>query len=71
MPKPTASDVKKAVKQVTDLAKKKFGKDWSLIISHDSSGMQIEARRTDGKLVQSVVWTNGRIESRTSVAKGS
>lgn len=70
MPQPP-SELKKIVRQVTALANRKFGKDWSLVISHEGGSMQIEARHTDGKLVQAVVWTGGRIESRTMVAKGS
>jgi len=70
MPQPSASELKKIIRQVTALANKKFGRDWSLVISNEGS-MQIEARHTEGKLVQAVVWTGGRIESRTTVAKGS
>jgi len=67
MPQPSSPEIKKAVKQVTALANRKFGRDWSLVISNEGS-LQIEARHTDGKLVQAVVWTGGRIENRTSVA---
>ncbi len=66
---PSSPDIRKAVKQVRALANEKFGKDWSLIISNDS-GVQIEGRHTKGNVVQSVVWINGRIESRTRAAKG-
>jgi hypothetical protein len=70
MPSPSSPGIRKAVKQVTAMANRKFGKDWSLLISNDS-GLQIEARHMDGKIVQSIVWIGGRIESRTTVAKGS
>lgn len=71
MPSPSTPDIRKAVKQVRALANGKFGKDWSLIISNDG-GLQIEGRHTDGRIIQSVVWVNGRVESRTRAApKGS
>ena len=64
-----SADLKKIVRQITDLANKKFGRDWSLVVSHDG-GLQIEGRHTDGRIIQSVVWSGGRIESRTFVQKG-
>jgi len=79
MPAPSSPDIRKAVKLVRDAANRKFGKDWSLIISNER-GMQIEGRHTDGRvvqgrgggrLIQSIVWIDGRVESRTTVAKGS
>jgi hypothetical protein len=68
MPQPPASELKKIVRQVEALANKKFGKDWSLVISHEGGSMQIEARHNDGKLAQAIVWINGRIENRTCVS---
>jgi hypothetical protein len=63
-----ATDIKKAVKLVRDAANKRFGRDWSLIISNDN-GLQIEGRHSDGMIVQSVIWVDGRLESRTTAAK--
>jgi hypothetical protein len=77
MPKQKATDMKWVVKQMTALANKKFGSDWSLVIGHEAGEPQVEARQTSrqmpagrkgGRVVQSLVWCNGRIESRTTVA---
>jgi hypothetical protein len=67
-------DIRKAVKTVKALASEKFGRDWSLVVTgwHDGD-WQIEGRHTEGRIVRSVVWHNGRIEHRTSIlqkAKG-
>jgi len=70
MPKQPAMDMKKIVRLVRAEANRKFGRDWSLVLSHEGGNAQIEARHTDGRLVQTIAWRDGRIESRTMAAKG-
>ncbi|MBM3304123.1 MAG: hypothetical protein FJY76_03420 [Candidatus Aenigmarchaeota archaeon] len=70
MPRQPAMDMKKIVRLVRAEANKKFGRDWSLVLSHEGGRPQIEARHADGKLVRTIAWRDGRIESRTMMAKG-
>ncbi len=68
MPPQSSPEIRKAVKQVRALANGKFGKDWNLITSNDG-GLQIEDQHTEGRIIRSIVWIDGRIESRTMAAK--